>query len=40
VNNGATWAEVEAVEMLAGRVVEEVRRAVKGEELVGRGGHV
>jgi hypothetical protein len=25
---------------LAGRVVEEVRRAVKGEELVGRGGHV
>ncbi|KAF8539581.1 AhpD-like protein [Trichophaea hybrida] len=34
VNNGATWAEVEAVEMLAGRVVEEVRNAARETELV------
>lgn len=38
VNNGATWEEVEAVEELAGRVMEEVRCAARaGEARVGRG---
>jgi hypothetical protein len=35
VNNGATWEEVEAVETLAGKVVEEVRNSL-GKEIVGR----
>ncbi|KAI5814022.1 hypothetical protein BZA77DRAFT_319892 [Pyronema omphalodes] len=35
VNNGATWEEVEAVETLASKVVEEVRNSL-GKEIVGR----
>ncbi|KAI5856932.1 hypothetical protein BZA05DRAFT_348047 [Tricharina praecox] len=32
VNNGATWEEVEAVETMAERIVDEVKRVSRGEE--------